>query len=195
MIHVTTTGLERCTGVEHEADLLARLRRGEQGAFDEVYAAYRARLYAFLLRLCDRRDVADDLFQETFTKLAIHAGELRDDSDLAAWLFTVARNAYRSHRRWAILDLSRFVFGSEPLEHAEAQGADPEVAAASTRTMQHLERALGTLTPAAREALLLVAIEGFEQERAAAIVGVSYAAFRQRLTRARADLAAALESP
>ena len=54
--------------------------------------------------------------------------------------------------------------------------------------MVRLERALAALSVADREALLLVGVEGFEQDAAAAIAGVSYAAFRQRLGRARVRL-------
>lgn len=174
-------------------DLLARLRSGERAAFDEVYTTYRTRLYAFLLRLSGRREVAEDLFQETWTKLATHAGSLRDDSDVAAWLFTVARNAYRSHRRWALLDLSRLITSDDPYAGAASGAQSPEAEAEGAQQGRRLERALATLPEKSREALLLVGIEGFEQEQAAAIVGVSYAAFRQRLARARAELGTALE--
>ena len=80
------------------------LRNGDAAAFDAAYALYHRRIYDFLYRLSGRRDLAEDLFQETFIKLARHATTLREDTELGAWLFTVARNAYRSHRRW-VLDL------------------------------------------------------------------------------------------
>ena len=51
-------------------DAVARLKKGNVRAFDEVYEAYRPRLHSFLLRLSGRRDVAEDLLQETFIKLA-----------------------------------------------------------------------------------------------------------------------------
>lgn len=174
--------------------LLPRLQRGERSAFDEVYALYKTRLYAFLLRLAGRREIAEDLFQETWTKLATHATSLRDDSDLAAWLFTVARNTYRSHRRWALLDLSRLLAVDDPYERVkDERGRSPDVAAEDAERARQLDRALSSLSDKSREALLLVGVEGFEQEQAARIVGVSYAAFRQRLTRARAELAEAMK--
>ena len=96
---------------EHEGEraIVEGLRRGDRAAFDAAYALHRARIYGFLLRLSGRRDVADDLFQEVWTKLAQHAPRLREDTVLSAWLFTVARNAHTSHRRWNMLDLSRLV--------------------------------------------------------------------------------------
>ena len=176
----------------NDAALVRRLRAGDRGAFDEIYACFRVRIYAFLLRLCGRRDVADDLFQETWTKLAMNADRLRDDSDLAAWLFTVARNAYRSHRRWTMLDLGRLMGGDDALSTVATDAPTPHARAEDAQRLATLERALSKLSTASREALLLVAVEGFEQEQAAAIVGASYPAFRQRLARARAELAEAM---
>jgi RNA polymerase sigma-70 factor (ECF subfamily) len=167
------------------------LRRGERGAFDAAYDRHRARVFGFLLRLARRRDVAEDLLQETWLRLARAAPSLAEDTDLAAWLFTVARNQFVSWRRWAALDLSRLVtMGDEPIASAEPSPAD---ATDATRSMARLEAALGSLPAAQREVLLLVGVEGFDQEQAAEILGVRYDALRQRLSRARAELAGALE--
>src|SRR5947207_3349764 len=52
-------------------ELLDGLRRGDAAAFDRVYARYRDRIYGFLRRLTGGdRPLTDDLFQETFLKLA-----------------------------------------------------------------------------------------------------------------------------
>jgi RNA polymerase sigma-70 factor (ECF subfamily) len=177
---------------ENERLLVDRLRAGQPGAFDRAYARHKGRLYAFLMRLSGRRDVTEDLFQETFLKLARFAPTLREDTDLPAWLFTVARNAYRSHRRWAALDLSRLVALDDDTPHADA-GPLPDVLTEGVHRARALERALGRVSVASREALLLVAVEGFDQERAAGVVGVTYAAFRQRLARARAELEQEME--
>ena len=171
-----------------EAPLVDALRRGDRAAFDRVYAKYRPRIFAFLLRLSGRRDVAEDLFQETWLKLARTAPRLAEDTDLLAWLFTVARNAWVSHRRWSILDVSRLVAldddGPRP-----GPASDAESRADAARDVGRLERALASLPATSREVLLLVAVEGFEQDQAAAMLGITYAALRQRLARARAQLA------
>jgi RNA polymerase sigma-70 factor, ECF subfamily len=171
--------------------LTTRLKRGERAAFQEVYERFRTRVYAFLLRLSGRRDTADDLFQETWLKLARHARRLRDDTDLAAWIFTVARNEFRSHRRWALLDLSRLVVLEEAAPYARLL-VDAEGDADAVRAARRLEVALAALSPEHREAILLVGVEGFDQDRAAEIAGVRYDAFRKRLERARAELDRAL---
>lgn len=177
-----------------ERALVDGLRRGEVGTFDRVYAAYHGRVFAFLLRLAGRRDTAEDLAQETWLKLAKAAPTLREDTRLAPLLFTVARNAFLSHRRWAMLDLSRLVtVGFESIA-AAADGPSPDEAHERARAVATLERALAALPVASREVLLLVGVEGLEQEEVARIVGVSYDALRQRLSRARAQLADRIEA-
>jgi RNA polymerase sigma-70 factor (ECF subfamily) len=177
-----------------DTELLAALRRGEKRGFDLVYARYRVRIYGFLVRLSGRRDVADDLFQETFLQLARHAKRLKPDTELGAFLYTVARNRYRNYRRMSLFRLGRLrelVFSRETGNGGHQETPSPltpfEEAAASD-TARQLEQGLARLSGTLREALLLVAVEGLAAEQAAAILGIDPAALRQRLARARLQL-------
>jgi RNA polymerase sigma-70 factor (ECF subfamily) len=175
-------------GDHGEAELVAKLRDGDAAAFDEAYRAFRDRIYNFLYRLSGRRDLAEDLFQETWIKLARHARSLREDTNLSAWLFTVARNQYRSHQRWSVVDRARVSeLGAEP------RADSPETAALAHDELLRLSRALDGLSTDHREVLLLSVIEEIEAREVAAILSISPEAVRQRLSRARASLAAALE--
>jgi RNA polymerase sigma-70 factor (ECF subfamily) len=177
-----------------DRELVERLRRGDPVAFDRVYSAYNSRLFAFLLRLSGRRDTAEDLAQETWLKLAKAAPTLREDTTLAALLFTIARNAFLSHRRWAMLDLSRLVVvGLEAMSLAEV-AAGPDEQHERTRAIAILEAALAELPVASREVLLLVGVDGLEQDEVAKVLGVTYEALRQRLSRARAQLAEKMQA-
>jgi RNA polymerase sigma-70 factor (ECF subfamily) len=177
-----------------DRDLVDRLRRGDVTAFDRVYSTYHPRVFSFLLRLSGRRDTAEDLAQETWIKLAKAAPGLSEDTTLAPFLFTIARNAFMSHRRWAMLDLSRILtFGLEALS-APATDTTPEAHHERARAIALLETALQRLPLASREVLLLVGVEGMEQEEVAKVLGLSYDATRQRLSRARAQLADAMDT-
>ena len=118
-------------------DLLDGLRRGDAAAYREAVRVHGPALYSFLLRLAGRKEVADDLFQETWLALARHATRLRADTRLEAWLFTVARNAHRSHRRWRWADLSRWLV-DEDVE-AVATTPSPEDAAARSQEARAVE--------------------------------------------------------
>lgn len=172
----------------NEALLVERLRSGDGGALADVYARYHERIWSFLLRLSGRRHLAEDLFQETWLAVARGARRLRDDTDLRAWLFTVARNRHRSYRRWAALDIARLLeLGSGPAEQARAPDQDAEARAAAARA----EAAFARLSDAHREVLLLVVAEGLDAPQAGVVLGLSPEAVRQRLRRARMELAEA----
>jgi RNA polymerase sigma-70 factor (ECF subfamily) len=163
----------------------------ELAAFDRTYAEMHPRILGFLLRLSGRRDTADDLAQETWLKFAKAAPRLPPDTNVPAYLFTIARHAFVSHRRWAMLDLSRLVMlGFESLGEV---AAPPDEEHDRARAIRILEAALAKLPFASREVLLLVGVEGLEQEEVAKILGVSYDALRKRLSRARAELAEKME--
>jgi RNA polymerase sigma-70 factor (ECF subfamily) len=170
---------------------VAALKRGEPAAFDAVYAEFHARIYNYLYRLAGRA-AAEDLSQETWLKLARGAAGLRDDTELGAWLFTVARNAWLSHRRWLLVDAGRKRgIAVEPLPARPG----PDDNAESRRRLLALEHALASLPLTYREPLLLVGVEGLPQEQAAEVLGISHDALRQRLTRARAMLDERLQEP
>lgn len=168
------------------------LRRGEAAAFDQTFAAYRRRVYAYLVRMCRRRDVAEDLLQETFLRLAQHARRLTPETQLGAWLFTVAHRLFVSWTRAQAVRAQ--LAGDLPTEPVDAAGpaSSPFEALAESQTQLALERALASLAPAYREVALLVGVEGLAPSAVAVILEQTPEAVRQRLARARTQLAAAL---
>ena len=175
-----------------ELELIARLQRADGEAFDQVYAAFNPRLFNFLARLSRRRDVAEDLLEETWLRVVAHAPRLRDDTRLAPWLFTIARNLYASYCRSRLLDYD--VMAGLHLWPVQAPEPSPFETAAAGELQKRVEAALATLPGTCREALLLVALEGLTPSEAAAVCGVSAETMRQRLSRARALLARRLDA-
>ena len=176
----------------HDLDqrrLVARLRAGEADAVEELYVAYKKPIFGFLVRLTRDRHLAEDLFQNTWLKVSRSVERLREDTELKAWIFTVARNEFRSYRRWQLIDLSRvFLFYRERDEPVlEAAGESDDGIA-----LARVEKGLAALGASDREVLLLVCVEGMEPQQAATVLAISHAALRQRLGRARARLKAAL---
>jgi RNA polymerase sigma factor (sigma-70 family) len=176
--------------------LLDRIRAGDAEAFARAYEAYRARLYNFLARMTARPAVAEELLQETWTKLAKNAWRLAEDTDLGAWLFTVARNLARDYRRSergsrdAGMDWRD---ARETVSETMSPEASPFEHAAASETETRLSRAIAALKPEDREVLLLVAVEGMSQDQVAKVLGIGHEASRQRVARARARLLVLLE--
>lgn len=171
---------------ETELALVARLRAGDADAFDLVYAEFNGRLFAFLARLARSRDLAEDLLEETWLRLVEHADRLQEDTRLAPWLFTVARNLYVSYCRSRMLEEAR----APDLIDLWPAGlqVSPFEETAANELERRLEAALADLPVRYREVLLLVGLEGLRPAEAALVCGVSGEALRQRLSRARALL-------
>ena len=177
-----------------ELRLVEGLRNGEADAFDAVFEAYRARVFAFLLRLSRHRTLAEDLLDEVWLRLVANARALRPDTRLAPWLFTVARNLYWSHRRSMTLEEGQ-ISGLLGLALCPAAWPSPFELAAAGELERRVERALAALPPQQREVLLLVASEGLTPSEAAEVCGTTPEAMRQRLARARAALADVIDRP
>ncbi|MEO8680877.1 MAG: RNA polymerase sigma factor [Vicinamibacterales bacterium] len=173
---------------ESELELVARLRAGDTAAFDVVYESFNARLFNFLARLSRRRDVAEDLLEETWLRVVDRAPRLDPETRLGPFLFTVARNLYVSYcrsRRVADSHAGELIglwpYGTPP--------PTPFESAVANETDRRVELALATLPLAYREALLLVAVQGLRPAEAAEVCGIQPEAMRQRLSRARTLLA------
>lgn len=179
--------------MSEEPGLIAQLKAGDARAFERAFTAHQPGIYRFLRRLTKNDATAIELAQDTWLKLAQEAPWLRDDTVLRAWLFTVARNLFLSHRRWSLLDGSRL---DELLQWGQGRSDEttPEDRAATSQDHARMERAFHRLPLKHREALALVAGEGFEPIEAAQVLGIKPEAFRQRLSRAREQLKAMMET-
>jgi RNA polymerase sigma-70 factor (ECF subfamily) len=170
-----------------EADLVAGLRAGDSAAFTAVYARHGPAMFRFLVRLCGRRELAEDLFQELWVRVARHARRLRPDTQLGPWLYAVARNLVRSHARWSVGDAA----GLAALArwwYFEAPASAPLDAAVAADAARRLEAGIARLPVSGREVLLLVVVEGLAVDDAARVLAITPEAARQRLHRARAEL-------
>lgn len=166
-----------------DQETLRLLRRRDPRGFDQAYVRYGGRLLTFLLRLLgrDQRALAEDLLQHTFLRLAEHGAELRPDSDLRAWLYTVARHAFLGHVR-----AQRKTVDVPHLELLESVAYDSD--AEARLLLGDVEAALDRLRVEDRELLLLVGSEGLEPQAVAMMLEVDPATLRKRLERARQRL-------
>jgi RNA polymerase sigma-70 factor (ECF subfamily) len=176
---------------DSERALIERLRQGDSAAFDVLYDQHRARIFSFLARMTGRRELAEDLVQETFLRLVRFAPRLAPDTRLGVWLLSVARNVCLSHYRWSAVDRGGLcALTSRQDEHPPISPFDMTSARELERRVEH---ALGELSFEYREVLILTAIERLPHEEIARMLQLSPEAVRQRLSRARKLLAKALE--
>jgi RNA polymerase sigma-70 factor, ECF subfamily len=138
-------------------------------------------LRAFGMSLSGRRDIADDLVQETLMKGWEYQSSFAPDSNIKAWLFTILRNEFLSmlrKRKREIEDPDGLI--------ALQESCPPEQIAKVA--FSEFERALDVLPRDQREAIVLVGASGFSYEEAAAICDVAVGTIKSRVNRARTRL-------
>ena len=150
-----------------------------------AFEAHRDELFTFLARTMRNDPEAEDLVQETFLRLAreVHAGRVPDQ--LRAWLYRVASNLAMSRfRRQSVVGRFLTKFGSS---EAGGEMTSPETSALRRERSAAMEKALQTLQPEARLALVLAG-QGFSGRDVARAIGRSEAATRTLMCRARLRL-------
>ena len=173
-----------------DAERKEALRRGDAGAYAELYRLLRPRLCGFLRHLGADPAQAEELAQGTLLRLARHAVSLPAHTRLRPWCFAVARHLWLDQRRRVLLAAAHDGWAGRALQ-AEPPPA-PDVASDAARSRLRLERAMAELSEPLREAISLTAVGGLSAEEAAAVLGIEGAALRQRLARARSALRARL---
>lgn len=135
--------------------LIAACLRGDQTGYARLYEQFAPGLYRLCYSLLLNREDAEDVAQESFVYAFKNLH--RFDAELSAfktWLYTIAicrcRNMYRRHRIPQI-DLSQLLHHGLPAPKSET----PEAALARTNAREAVERALASLSPRLREAVVL----------------------------------------
>jgi RNA polymerase sigma-70 factor (ECF subfamily) len=139
-------------------------------------------LRAFAISLCGNVDRADDLVQETLLRALANIDSFQPGTNMAAWLFTILRNHFRSEyrkRRREVEDTDG--------RYAESLKSQPEQYGQVELT--EFRKALVQLPADQREALILVGASGFSYEEAAHICGCAVGTIKSRVNRARTRLA------
>jgi RNA polymerase sigma-70 factor (ECF subfamily) len=143
-------------------------------------------LRAFARGLCGRPDMADDLVQEALMKAWAAQERFEPGTSMRAWTFVILRNAY-------LTDMRRNRFRGEYDETVAEKILTAPADQEEPIHLSDLHRALLTLPPERREALLLVGAGGFSYEEAANISGCAIGTIKSRVGRARAALTTMME--
>ncbi|NOZ31710.1 MAG: RNA polymerase sigma factor [Alphaproteobacteria bacterium] len=178
--------------------LVRRAVSGDAGALDKILSAAMRPFYNLALRMLQNHEDAEDATQEALIRVATKLDRFRGDAKFSTWAFTIATRCVldfaNGRARRANLTAKEFAADLQTGLSPTAS-SDPEAALMASQVKLGCCRAmLQVLGGDLRIAYVLGEILGLEQAEAAAAIGVSPAAFRQRLTRARARLRAVLKS-
>jgi RNA polymerase sigma-70 factor (ECF subfamily) len=158
----------------------------ERSAFKRELTDVVPHLRAFARGLCGRPDMADDLVQETMLKAWAAQDRFEPGTSMRAWTFVILRNAY-------LTDMRRNRFRGEYDETVAERILTAPAGQEHPIHLSDIHRALLSLPPERREALLLVGAGGFSYEEAAQICGCAVGTIKSRVGRARAALQTMIE--
>lgn len=178
-----------------DAELVPRLPT-DPDALETFYCRHVADVAAFVARRVTDADTVADVVSSTFIsaiKGAPGFDASRSPGTARFWLFAIARREIADHfeARGRQDALARREGARRRLGDDETARIDELIDA--QRLAPDIQSALDSLSPGLREALLLVAVEGVPQRDAATVLGISHAALRARLARARLHLRHRLE--
>jgi RNA polymerase sigma-70 factor (ECF subfamily) len=175
---------------QDELALVERCRRGDLGAFEEIYRVHAGRLFSVACRLLGNTADAEDLLQEIFLSAHRKLDTFRGESALGTWLYRLATNLCLDHLRSRAGRSSQLTdsLDDEPGLFDTSSGSLAE----RTVTRMDLERALARLPDGCRAAFVLHDIEGLEHREVAEVLGIAEGTSKSQVHKARLRLRALL---
>lgn len=183
----------------HEEQLVERLKRQDEAAFNELVRLYEGRIFRLVFRMLGDRAEAEDLAQEVFVTVFKSIASFRGDSKLSTWLYRVATNHAKNRLKY----LGRRARGQkkELDEYADAsalesatmntthRSARPDEQAQGNQLEVLIRQALLELPDDQRELVVLRDIESLTYEEIQDLTGLPSGTVKSRLHRARLALA------
>lgn len=149
-----------------------------------IWKEFDAKLRLFILKHVGDEDAADDVLQEVYLKIHSNIQTLRDDTKLKSWLYQIARNAIIDHYRYqrTMGKLTGMLAFSVDLEMKDGDHSS------IYELYQSIESMINQLPHKYREVLVLTEYEGLSQKEIAERLGISLAAVKSRVRRAKEKL-------
>jgi RNA polymerase sigma-70 factor (ECF subfamily) len=178
--------------VPEDSALMLRYRDGDVAAFEVLYRRHNDAVFRYLLRLCQHRDTAEDVFQEVWGKIVKARDSYRPTAKFSTFLYRVAHNCFidyirRNKRHTQIAPV-------EP--DSQPDPADlPEVETERSLARRRLEAALQELPEEQRDVFLLSEEAGLSLDQIASVTDSNRETAKSRLRYAVNKLRAAIDEP
>jgi RNA polymerase sigma-70 factor (ECF subfamily) len=187
---------------ETDQELVSRARSGSEAAYRELLDRYQRPVFSLVFRMVRDREQAEDLAQEAFVRVFNNIERYDPRRKFSSWIFKIANNlAIDSLRKRTVKTIS--LDGAPNATDAESTRAttidpasgepDPHQRLEAQELGEEIERAIGTLRPEYRTAVLLRHVEGRAYEEIATIMDVPLGTVKTYIHRARGELRTALE--
>lgn len=167
-----------------EKRLVRLARKGDGNAIADLIDAHQDALYAFMLRMSGRPEVAEDVVQEAFVRVLRNIDRFDDRFRFSTWLFTIAKRLYVN----SIQKLSP-TFDSDTVGGWQGNGRSPGYATVRHETIDNvrdvLHQALSQLNEQQREIVLLFHQQNWSITEIAQYVEMPEGTVKSHLHRAR----------
>jgi len=176
-----------------EINLIEKIARGDETAFNEIYRRYRDRVYNFTYRMTVNRAAAEDITHETFLVLIESAERYQNErGSVLTFLCAVARNRVMNHlRRKHNADVAFDEFDNFDAVENETK-SNPLKDLLNQELAARIQICVAALPPLQREVIILREFEELSYEEIANVTGAETSAVKARLYRARQTLARGL---
>lgn len=167
-----------------DATLVAAAQRGDTGAFDQLVTRHRRSVYQVCYRFVPHHDDAADLTQDTFVRAWKALGRFRGQARFSTWIYRIAVN----------VSLNRVSLKTPAAESADfdlvadSHTPAPGQALAARQRAAEVRRAVQSLPPRQREALILRTYHDLSHQEVAEIVGTTVGAVKANVFHALANL-------
>lgn len=183
-----------------DVELVERLKRREEAAFNAFVLRYQDRVFRIVLRMLGDRAEAEDLAQEVFISIFKAIESFRGDSQLSTWVYRVATNHCRNRLKYLTRRRRQLTDDFDEEAAADSQGSTspdrqgtPDRLLEARQTEHMLQQGLLRLDEEQRELIVLREVEHLSYEEIMAITGLPEGTVKSRLHRARASLREYLE--
>jgi RNA polymerase sigma-70 factor (ECF subfamily) len=167
-----------------ERALIRKAKRGDAASIERLVRTHQEPLFAFMLRLSGRPDVAEDMVQEAFVRVLRNLDRFDDRFRFSTWLFTIARRLYVNH-----LQKHRPSYDSDTVGDWQGGSQRPDELTAAIEHREHvrqlLDVALECLNPQQREIVLLFHQQNWPIQDIAAHLAMPEGTIKSHLHRAR----------
>ena len=182
-----------------DASLIARIRAGDEAAYESLYLEYHESLWRFAYTLVRSAEIAEELIQDIFLALWRDRARWRVTTSIRLWLYGAVRNRAMNHRRHERVVATAAVRESALDEGERPAGmgvppTDPHAALEASELDERVDRALATVSERRRIAMTLRWRHQFTPAEIAEVLGTTPEAVRVLLARARQDLESLLRS-
>ena len=171
-------------------DDVAGTEPGAVPTWDEIVDQHSDRVYRLAYRLTGNRPDAEDLTQEVFVRV-FRSLDTYQPGTFEGWIHRITTNLFLDHARRK--QRIRFdALSDDRAERLHSELPAPETAYADQTFDDDIERALATLPPEFRAAVVLCDVEGLSYDEIATILDAKLGTVRSRIHRGRAMLRSAL---